>query len=415
MSPTPSPAPTLGCSDHTLGVVLIVLVAVIWVAASQLIRAIFDDLNFDKPFFLTYFNTCGFSVWLLAALVVPSWRSELTSRQRAPRPSTGSWWAAATTPGVRMYLGIAFTFWPAWMLANYLFNVSLDHTSVASNSVLSNTSSLWTMLLSAALLGDKFNAFKTLAVVVTIGGAAMVAQADSKSKAGSGSGSDSSEDWGGDLLALLSAFMYGVYTVLLKLRLPADTDVRMPIVFGFVGLSVLLCCWPLLLVLNATGAENFEWPAPRVLGWLVLNTAVGTNLSDVIWARAVVLTSPLVATLGLSLTIPLGMVSDVILHGKAFSLEYVGGSCLVLAGFVLANCADSLWAHIRSKKAQEREYSSVLPSPGHDPECEADTESDSLLPGAPPPTRTSPLCGGRGKQLPQHVAASPGSSPKAGT
>ncbi|CAE7622946.1 unnamed protein product, partial [Symbiodinium sp. CCMP2456] len=55
------------CAGHCAGLSLIVLVAIIWVAASQLIETIFKDQSFDHPYFLTYFNTCGFSFWLLAS------------------------------------------------------------------------------------------------------------------------------------------------------------------------------------------------------------------------------------------------------------------------------------------------------------------------------------------------------------
>ena len=49
------------------------------------------------------------------------------------------------------------------------------------------------------------------------------------------------------------------------------------------------------------------------------------------WNRAlsVVWTTPLVATLGMSLTIPLAMVADMVIHGRHFSAIYVLGSVQV--------------------------------------------------------------------------------------
>ena len=44
-------------------------------------------------------------------------------------------------------------------------------------------------------------------------------------------------------------------------------------------------------------------------------------LSDYLWARAVVLTTPTVATVGLSLTIPLAFVSDLFVKVKLSSVE----------------------------------------------------------------------------------------------
>lgn len=51
-------------------------------------------------------------------------------------------------------------------------------------------------------------------------------------------------------------------------------------------------------------------------------------------ALCVVWTTPLVATLGMSLTIPLAMVADMIIHGRHYSAIYVLGSVQVLIQFL---------------------------------------------------------------------------------
>eukprot|EP00756_Hemistasia_phaeocysticola_P047159 Hpha_TRINITY_DN210_c0_g1::TRINITY_DN210_c0_g1_i1::g.83578::m.83578/K15289/SLC35F5; solute carrier family 35, member F5 len=401
---------------RAFGVFLIVLVACIWVAAGQLIESILDNMNFNKPFFLTYFNTCGFSFWLLGGFCVPAWRADLRRARTSPLPSPlqasqspqaqhrrGKGPLSYLPPGFWYYFGIASSFWPAWMAANYMYNVSLYHTSVASNTVLSNTSSLWTMLLSAVLLSEKLNPLKFVSVGLTIGGVALVAVSD---KGSSGSGSGSHDDWSGDMLALFSAFMYAVYTILLKRKLPeSEEEVRMPLVFGCVGLSVFLFCWPILIILHFTGIEPFEWPKRHILGYMALNALIGTNLSDVLWAKAVVLTSPLVATVGLSLSMPLAMISDAVLRGKTFSPQYVLGSGLVLLGFCLVNTSDILWGILKENIcAPERLHTTTIfesAIPKEDPEGSTEHGDDRVAgecaalisdssPGPPPglsPTR----------------------------
>lgn len=52
-------------------------------------------------------------------------------------------------------------------------------------------------------------------------------------------------------------------------------------------------------------------------------------LSDLIRALCVVWTTPLVATLGMSLTIPLAMVADMMIHGRHYSAIYILGSVQV--------------------------------------------------------------------------------------
>lgn len=49
------------------------------------------------------------------------------------------------------------------------------------------------------------------------------------------------------------------------------------------------------------------------------------------------LTSPLVVTVGLSLTIPLSLVGQMVLDGQYSSLEYWIGACIVLCSFIFIN------------------------------------------------------------------------------
>eukprot|EP00658_Telonema_sp_P-2_P025943 TRINITY_DN20466_c0_g1_i1.p1 TRINITY_DN20466_c0_g1~~TRINITY_DN20466_c0_g1_i1.p1 ORF type:complete len:206 (+),score=29.65 TRINITY_DN20466_c0_g1_i1:191-808(+) len=146
----------------------------------------------------------------------------------------------------------------------------------------------------------------------------------------------------GDLLALLSAVFYGAYTTTLKWCLPNESRYYMGMVFGFVGVWNMVLMWPGLMIIDATGIEPFELPPTWfVLGALAINAAVGTNLSDVLWAKSVVLTSPLVATLGLSMTIPVALVYDLVIKGEPFSGMYLGGAGLVVLGFVVSNLRSS--------------------------------------------------------------------------
>ncbi|KAL5985670.1 hypothetical protein ACLOJK_027656 [Asimina triloba] len=63
---------------------------------------------------------------------------------------------------------------------------------------------------------------------------------------------------------------------------------------------------------------------------VLANGFFGSVLSDYIWALCVVWTTPLVATLGMSLTIPLSMVADMMIHGRHYSAVYMLGSAQIL-------------------------------------------------------------------------------------
>jgi len=59
--------------------------------------------------------------------------------------------------------------------------------------------------------------------------------------------------------------------------------------------------------------------------------------SDYLWLLSMLMTSPLVVTLGLSLTIPLALLGDVVGYGRILGLGYWIGAGLVLAGFFGVN------------------------------------------------------------------------------
>lgn len=62
---------------------------------------------------------------------------------------------------------------PIWFVTEYLSNAALARTSVASTTVLSSTSGLFTLFIGAFLGQDSLNATKVVAVFVSMAGVAM--------------------------------------------------------------------------------------------------------------------------------------------------------------------------------------------------------------------------------------------------
>jgi len=115
-----------------------------------------------------------------------------------------------------------------------------------------------------------------------------------------------------------------------------------------------VCCltlWPCLVLAHLSGFELFRWPTQTVGLMITLNALVGTVLSNMLLARAMLLASPLLATVGLSLAIPLAMTSDVLRERIThFSPALALGSLAVWSGFFALGGGDAL----ERRRAAER-------------------------------------------------------------
>ena len=87
--------------------------------------------------------------------------------------------------------------------------------------------------------------------------------------------------------------------------------------------------------MHYTGLERFQFPDTYVLFYLSINAIVGTFISDYCWAQSVIKLGPLVTTLGLSVTIPLGMIVDSFYSDIRFGWLYYVGTVLVIIGFLI--------------------------------------------------------------------------------
>ncbi|KAL5559759.1 hypothetical protein UlMin_035970 [Ulmus minor] len=231
---------------------------------------------------------------------------------------------------------------PIWFITEYLSNAALARTSVASTTVLSSTSGLFTLFIGAFLGQDSLNVAKVVAVFVSMAGVVMttLGKTWAADESDSGASVNGKRSLVGDLFGLLSAVSYGLFTVLLK-KFAGEEGERVDVqkLFGYIGLFSLVALWWLVLPLTALGIEpKFTIPHSAKMDEVVIaNGFVGSVLSDYFWALCVVWTTPLVATLGMSLTIPLAMVADMMIHGRHYSAVYILGSAQVFAGFVIAN------------------------------------------------------------------------------
>ncbi|XP_006636420.1 solute carrier family 35 member F5 [Lepisosteus oculatus] len=442
-----------------LGIFILLLVDVIWVASSELTSYIFKDKEYNKPFFSTFAKTSMFVLYLLGFLVWKPWRQQCTrgfrgrhaaffadaegyftacttdnginnslseplyvpvkfqdlptekandvngdceAPSKKPRvrfsnimevrqlPSTHaleaklsrmSYPAAKDHESILKTVGkltvtqvakISFFFCFVWFLANFSYQEALSDTQVAIVNILSSTSGLFTLILAAVFpsnSSDRFTLSKLLAVILSMGGVALVSL--------SGSDSSDGKDTIGSLWSLVGAVLYAVYIVMIKRKVDREDKLDIPMFFGFVGLFNLLLIWPGFFLLHYTGFEVFELPSKLVWMYIIINGLIGTVLSEFLWLWGCFLTSSLIGTLALSLTIPLSIIADMCMQKVQFSWLFFAGAIPVFLSFFIAtllchyNNWDPVMVGVRRVFAFICRKHRIQRTPGDSEQCES--------------------------------------------
>jgi solute carrier family 35 protein F5 len=388
--------------------ILLLCVVFLWTMCNFLGSSIFADSTYAKPFFLTYLNTSTFMLAMIPNLIRTGYKrhrdrgdlydtirsnvlrtinkegyrplpesdtlqeepedegidSETSTRKRrtGDRSTVGNRDLGSHDVGEEgKHLGIiptarlSFTFCMLWFGANYFAMSCLQYTTVASTTILTSTSSFWTLLIGAFTHTEKFTWRKLFGVLMSFAGILLISKVDLSARMDGGDATGTAPETVammrredtfpdkpaaelalGDALALLSAILYGVYTVTLKkatlTALPRS--INMPLFFGFVGTFNFIFLAPLFPILHFTGLEPFALPPTRRIWTVLIINSMASFGSDICWAYAMVLTSPLLVTVGLSLTIPLSLVGEMLLQGHYEGWVYWVGAGIVVGSFL---------------------------------------------------------------------------------
>ncbi|EGO61218.1 hypothetical protein NEUTE1DRAFT_58386 [Neurospora tetrasperma FGSC 2508] len=329
---------------RTLGIVLLLVVVFLWTVSNFLASVMFADGSYNKPFFLLYVNISMFALALIPMGIrhvmqygwpaskrqlVEAWYEIRQGRSYQKVAMVDDEDARAgesllidDTGSLKSnkceQLSLAETFWLSlefsmlWFAANYFASACLEYTSVGSVTILSSTSSIWTLIFCALAGVEGFTVRKLLGVLASLAGVVLISSLDmsgaSDEMRGDFPEKSRTEIAIGDAMAFFSAIVYGVYVTVMKKR-AVDED----------------------------RIETFELP-PNGTTWAIIwiNT-ISSFFSDIIWAYAMLLTTPLVVTVGLSLTIPLSLIGEMIQYHQYSSWIYWVGAGIVVFSFVFVN------------------------------------------------------------------------------
>ncbi|KAG1761941.1 hypothetical protein EDD22DRAFT_894124 [Suillus occidentalis] len=344
--------------NYIVGLGLLFAVVLLWTVSSFLTQDMYDD-GYQKPFLITYTNTASFVFYLLPYIARRLWadrwgppkstRSTIIYQPLEQEIDIDAEPAVELMPSIdqidrpltmketaRMALGFCFL----WFIANWALNAALAYTSVASSTILSGMSGMFTLAVGRMFRVETLTLVKIGAVLTGFVGVILVAISD-------GSSDDQPDAVGssimfkaatsspvlGDFLALMSAVFYALYVVFLKVQIREESRIDMQLFFGFVGLFNIVLSWPMGVILHLVGMERFEIPSSHNAIVIILLNMLITVSSDYLYVIAMLKTTPLVVTIGLGLTIPVAVIGDYFL-GKPATAQVLAGALLVVMAFI---------------------------------------------------------------------------------
>ncbi|KAK9458529.1 uncharacterized protein V1516DRAFT_682401 [Lipomyces oligophaga] len=328
-----------------LGLILLFLVVLLWVSSSFMVNAIFETEIYRKPYLVTYICTASFSLYLIRPLLAGSltWSDIFTKKPKQVDFESESESASfvetqfkSEALSIHETSMLSLQFCVLWFIANWLANACLSYTTVASGTILACTSSFFTLIIGSLFRVERFSGRKLVAVAASLTGIILISTQDSAADNDENPLSAGSIIVG-DLMSLSSAAVYGLYTTLLKMRIGDESRINMQIFFGCVGVWNSIILWPLLFILHFTGGERFELPPSGFVWIIVLGNAAVTFASDYLWIVTILMTSPLVVTMGLSGTIPIAVTGDVLFNNVSVTVWYLLGAFLVASAFFVIN------------------------------------------------------------------------------
>ena len=129
------------------------------------------------------------------------------------------------------------------------------------------TLGVWTLGFGTLLKVEKFTIRKLIGVLASLAGIMLISSIDVSGDQDKNRGSFPHKSHKqiaiGDILALTSAVMYGIYTTVMKKRIGDESRADMFLFFGFVGLFNIITLLPGFFVVHFTGIETFELPPTR--------------------------------------------------------------------------------------------------------------------------------------------------------
>ncbi|CAJ0956562.1 unnamed protein product, partial [Mesorhabditis belari] len=369
-------------SRRMIGLLLLFFVNILWVLSSELLRYIFIEEGFKRPFFVSWLKNCMLSVYLLRYLfsngnperpsekaykilmedldenslttegfetmtssdndsAIEENRSTTRSVRFAPhrevrrmpdgeanearaarRPFDPTECTISCSWTIQRHIRWTLLFFaPMWLVCSFTFQTALAFTSVADLNLISSSSSLFVLVFAICIPveGQRFTLLKAFLVGLNLAGVALV--------------SEYSMPFWGAIFAQISAISYALYlTAYARYQWKYGT-LNIDLMFGTIGLMAVLVGSPMLFVMDSLKIEPlYPLPNGTQVGSILVAGVFGTMLADYLWLLGAGMTDSLSASLSMTLSIPFSFIADAGLRGKTPSaIELIAALPIVIS------------------------------------------------------------------------------------
>eukprot|EP00916_Digyalum_oweni_P019666 GHVL01032822.1.p1 GENE.GHVL01032822.1~~GHVL01032822.1.p1 ORF type:complete len:382 (-),score=70.51 GHVL01032822.1:68-1213(-) len=296
--------------------ICIFFIVVTWLSMAELVDEI--ESKFPNSYFLTYIAHSTYTIF------IPIWyiiKKIYYNNDNFIGYFSWTYYFIASIPTSI----IAF-------ISGWLWYESLPLTSVSGNSAIYQSASCMVFMFSICILNEQIDIIKTTSVTICVTGVCFISFFPSKDK----SIGNTNPSFIGYILCFISMILYALYEVLYKKWAVNDRDIY-PLCnairfLGLVGLSTTIFCAPPLLIVDMLNIEKFSMPrGDAIIQVLILG--ILDSVFNILLLMAIALSSPLFASIGCLLVLPVSLISDQILHSYRMPGPALMGVGLILAGF----------------------------------------------------------------------------------
>ena len=211
------------------------------------------------------------------------------------------------------------------VLYQIFFIIGVDYTYSANAAVMLGTIPVWVAVLSHLFTEEKLTKYKTLGIGLAFVGILLIVTG---SKQGI---SLASKTFLGDLIILVAAISWGVYTILAKKFLKKYPSTQFTGVMSIIG---MVC----LLLIGLPNLVSVEWTKVSLIGWMgvIYSGLLSIGLAYLIWNNSVSKIGAVRTAAYQNLVPVLGLVFGVVLLQEALTLQQYSGSAMVIAGIIFS-------------------------------------------------------------------------------